>query len=108
MTSVPITVRTVLEIFDRVWEQRYETNYGPFSRADAALAKRLITQHSTATRGELETWVERYIAADDEYVLSTGHRFGTFIFRLNAYRARQQKTPLESAAADFIAGRGSS
>ena len=105
------SVKHVLTVFDRVWSLRYETDYGPCSKKDVGLASRLLTQYPTLTVDELETWCERYLAADDDFLLQPAHKFSTFIFRLNTYRSTPQirKTNLDhlaSATADFIAGKG--
>ena len=105
------TVKDVLTVFDRVWSMQYEIDYGPFTKQDVGLAKQVRTQYPTLTTDMLETWCERYLAADDDYLLQTAHKFSTFVFRLNTYRSRPKTRQtnldhLASATADFIAGKG--
>lgn len=104
----PLTVKQFFTIFDDVWRLRYGDGYERFTAADAANAKRVIKQFPKLTRDELETWCERYLATDDDFVLRNAHKFDTFFYRLNAYRVRPttNHTNLESAAADFVAGQG--
>lgn len=104
----PLTVKKFLTIFDGVWRQRYGVKYSRFNAADPANAKKVIKQFPQLTGDELETWCERYLAAEDDFVLRNAHKFDTFIYRLNAYRVKttNSRTNLESAAADFIAGQG--
>ena len=61
------------------------------------------------SEGSLLLWVLRYLKQDDECVMSQGHKFGTFVYRINTFRGRPQtkhtrEAALDDAAQQFAAG----
>ena len=105
-----MTSRRVLEIFDAAWSEKYGVEkYGHFTGADGKLAHRLIKTLPDLREGTLLLWVLRYLKQDDDFVISQGHKFGTFVYRINAFRGRPQtkhtrEAALDDAAQQFAAG----
>lgn len=112
--SSALTSKQVLMIFDCAWSEKYGVKkYGAFTRADGKLAQRLITSLPDMTDARLLLWIMRYLKQDDEFVVNQGHKFGTFVYRINTFRGLQQQPrtretaveALDSAAQQFAAGR---
>ena len=104
-----MTSRRVLEIFDAAWSEKYGCKYKFVQGKDGKLAHGLVTSLPEMNEGRLLLWVLRYLKQDDERVITFGHPFGTFVYRINAFRGRPQTThtreaALDDAAQQFAAG----
>jgi len=93
----------VMHVFDAAWSEKYGVKYKFEPGKDGTLAHRLIKTLPDLREGNLLLWVLRYLKQDDDFVISQGHKFGTFVYRINAFRGRPQTTQTREAALDEAA-----
>ena len=110
--SSALASKQVLTIFDCAWSEKYGCKYKFVQGKDGKLAHGLVTSLPEMNEGRLLLWVLRYLQQDDDHVITRAHPFGTFVFRINAFRGLQQQPrtretaveALDSAAQQFAAG----
>ena len=104
-----MNAKQVMHVFDTAWSEKYGCKYKFVQGKDGKLAHGLVTSLPELNEGSLLLWVLRYLKQDDEFVMSQGHKFGTFVYRINTFRGRPQtkhtrEAALDDAAQQFAAG----